>query len=74
MSSVGAAYTALGTIAIIYVIGILFKVINILGIDNTRIKVELERVKDELNLVKYELCRFKAEFERFKDERERIQN
>jgi hypothetical protein len=72
MSSVGAAYAALGTIAIIYVVGILFKVINILGIDNARIKVELECVKDELKCVKDELCRFKAEFKQVKDELERI--
>jgi hypothetical protein len=67
MASVGAAYAALGTIVIIYVVGILFKVINILGIDNARIKVELGRIEVELNRVKDELNRAKDEFERIQN-------
>ena len=52
MTIVGAAYAALGGIAIIYVIGILFRIIDILSIDTARIKIELELVKIELGQLK----------------------
>lgn len=65
MTIVGAAYAALGGIAIIYVVSILFRIIDILSIDTARVKAELKCVKAELKCVKDELKCVKAELKRF---------
>lgn len=59
---VSAAYASLGTIAIIYVVGILFRVINALNIENARIKVELNIIKVDLDRIKIEFDQIKVEY------------